>query len=102
MRENELTDQIIGAAIEVHRHLGPSLLELKAIEDLAPIDSAQLLTYRKASEKHVGLPVNFKVPVLKDGLKRIVNEFSGFSPRLSPRLRVSAVNPDPEPCCNDF
>jgi len=167
--ENELTDRIIGAAIEVHRHLGPGLLEavyeeclcyelsqmglrfnrqvhlpinykgikfesaykmdlvvedaivieIKAIEELLPVHAAQLLTYLKSSNKRVGLLLNFNVPILKSGLKRIVNHYAGpqptarvsassalepgeqetpnlsSSPRLSPRLRVSVSKNDP-------
>ena len=167
---NQITDQIIGAAIEVHRHLGPGLLEsayedclcyeltqlglgfqrqthlpiyykgiklqsaykmdlvveevvvveIKATEETTPIQSAQLLTYLKASGRDVGLLINFNVPVLKRGLKRIVNHYTGpeltartsapsalpsqdetfarpalATPRFSPRLRVSASNPRP-------
>ena len=122
---NEITHGIIAAAIEVHRHLGPGLLEssyqecvcyeltrmgisfnrevhlplnykglhlycsyradllventvlveLKAIEQLLPIHSAQLLTYLRACNKPVGLLINFNVIVLKDGIKRIVHDF---------------------------
>ena len=161
--ENVLTDRIIGCAIEVHRHLGPGLLEsvyeeclcyelsqiglhferqvhlpvtykgiklqcghkldlvvedsivveLKSIEELAPLHQAQLLTYLKTSNKKVGLLINFNVQFLKNGLKRVVNRYAGpavtpqisavsanepFSPsqrlsqRLSPRLRGSASN----------
>jgi len=129
MLENDRLDQIssriIGAAIEVHRHLGPGLLEsayqaclafelkrfglkveeqkplpvvykqvkldcgyrldmvvedeviveVKAIEKLLPIHEAQLLSYLRLTKKKVGLLMNFHVPVLKNGLKRIVNEF---------------------------
>ena len=129
MRENDRLDEIshraIGAAIEVHRHLGPGLLEsayqsclafelkqlglkveeqkplpvvykqvkldcgyrldmvvedeiiveIKAIETLLPIHDAQLLSYLRLTKKRVGLLMNFHVPVLKNGLKRIVNEF---------------------------
>jgi len=117
-----LTQLVIGAAIEVHREIGPGLLEsiyqncmirelqlrraefipkakvplaykgepldtelemdlyfpnrlvveLKAVETVLPIHEAQLLTYLKLSKTHVGLLVNFHVPVLKDGLKRMV------------------------------
>lgn len=120
--ERELTGQIIGAAIEVHRVLGPGLLEsayqnclahelslrhlpfereralpveykdvrldcgyrldfwvaekviveLKAVETLLPIHEAQLLTYLKLTGCHIGLLVNFNVPVLKEGIKRMV------------------------------
>ncbi len=144
MKENEITERIIGAAIEVHRHLGPGLLEsayaeclcyelargglsfkrevpmpirykdilleaayrmdllvedtvvveVKSVEAMIPIHSAQVLTYLKLSGKPVGLLINFDVPILKDGLKRIVNDYTGAPlsnpPRLSPRLRVSA------------
>ena len=130
MTESELTERIIGAAIEVHRQLGAGLLEsiyeeclcyelnqkglrfqrqvhlpinyegiklesaykmdllvedtvvvgIKATEGTLPIHAAQVLTYLKASQKRVGLLINFNVPVLKHGLQRIVN---GFPPCLS-------------------
>jgi GxxExxY protein len=132
-----ITRRIIGAAIEVHKALGPGLLEsayetclafelresgfkveqqlplpviyknvkldcgyrldlviedsvileIKAIQELAPIHDAQLLSYLRLSGKTVGLIINFHVRVLKDGLKRVVNEFpdSAFS-------ATSAVN----------
>jgi GxxExxY protein len=51
------------------------IVEIKAIEKLLPIHEAQLLSYLRLSHKNVGLLMNFHVPVLKDGLKRIVNEF---------------------------
>jgi GxxExxY protein len=136
-RFDELTDQVIGACIEVHRALGPGLLEsayeeclchelslrklaferqvplpvnykavkldcgyrldivvegklvleLKTVETLLPIHQAQLLTYLKLSSLTYGLLINFHVPVLKHGLKRIVNEFHDFS--APPRLRGS-------------
>jgi len=141
MRENDRLDEIsrriIGAAIEVHRHLGPGLLEsayqsclafelkqlglkveeqkplpvvykqvkldcgyrldmvvedeiiveIKAIEKLLPIHDAQLLSYLRLTKKRVGLLMNFHVPVLKNGLKRIVNEFpdAEWEKRQTPR-----------------
>src|SRR5262249_49427784 len=141
MRENEITERIIGAAIEVHRHLGPGLLEsayetclayelrqiglrveqqktlpitykevkldcgyrmdlivedsivveIKAIERLAPIHDAQLLSYLRIADKRVGLIINFHVRVLKNGLKRIVNEFPD-----SANSAISAVNKNAE------
>ena len=122
---NHITDQVIGAAIEVHRALGPGLLEsayeacltfelaqrglkvepqkplpvvykevhldcgyrldllvanaviveIKAVESLAPIHQAQLLSYLRLSGCKVGLLINFNVKVLKDGLRRLVNDF---------------------------
>ena len=49
------------------------IVELKAIDKLAPIHSAQLLSYLRLSEKKVGLLINFNVKMLKDGIKRIAN-----------------------------
>jgi len=116
MTDAQLTHEIIGAAIEVHRTLGPGLLEsarelslrgisferekplpvvykdvkldcgyridflvdsrvvveLKAIEALAPIHDAIVLTYLRLSGCKIGLLINFHVEVLKDGIKRIV------------------------------
>jgi GxxExxY protein len=125
LAENKITEEIIGAAIEVHRTLGPGLLEsayeqclcfdlvqagfkiekqvplpisykgvkldcgyrldivveeliiveLKTVEKLLPIHEAQLLTYLKLTDKKLGLLLNFNVPVLRNGIKRIRNGF---------------------------
>src|SRR5262245_31772526 len=48
------------------------VLELKAVKRLVPVHCAQLLSYLKASKLRIGLLVNFNVPVLQHGLKRIV------------------------------
>lgn len=122
IERQDLTGQVIGAAIEVHRNLGPGLLEsayeeclcyeltmshipflrqqrlpvnykevkldcgyvmdvviperliieLKTVEKLAPIHEAQLLTYLKLSGIRLGLLLNFNVPLLKDGIKRLI------------------------------
>ena len=48
-------------------------VELKAVEALAPIHQAQLLSYLKLSGKRVGLLINFHVLHLKDGIKRMIN-----------------------------
>jgi GxxExxY protein len=144
--ENEITERVIGASIEVHRHLGPGLLEsayeeclcyemgerairfqrqvatplwykgilmeatyridllvedlviveIKANEMLLPVHSAQLLTYLKLSNKRVGLLINFNLPVLKHGIKRVVNCYPDSSSlRLSPPLSVSASKGPP-------
>ncbi len=119
--ESELSGRVIGAAIEVHRALGPGLLEsayeqclcyelkqrgvvysrqvalpvsykgvelecgyrldivienslvveIKAIDAIAPIHEAQLLTYLRLSGHRLGLLINFNVPVLRDGIKRL-------------------------------
>jgi len=120
--ESDLTEQVIGGAIEVHKHWGPGLyeeiyerslchelrlrsvafetqvrlpllykgervgedfrldlvvdgkvvVELKAVDMLKPIHEAQLLTYMKLTGCRVGLLINFNVPVLKEGIKRMV------------------------------
>ena len=120
---NRLSEKIIGCAIEVHRALGPGLLEsvyeeclchelklqslsfecqkplpvsykgvvldsgyrldivvenqvvveLKTVEILLPVHEAQLLTYLKLTGIRLGLLINFNVPVLKDGIKRMIN-----------------------------
>jgi GxxExxY protein len=49
------------------------VLELKACESLQPIHEAQLLTYLKLSGIKVGLLINFNVPVLKEGIRRLAN-----------------------------
>ncbi len=124
MHLNQLSSQIIGAAIEVHRSIGPGLLEsayeeclchelklrgfdferqkplpvkyknvqldcgyrldvlvekqiiveLKSCEHIEPIHKAQLLTYLRLADLNLGLLLNFNVPVMKDGIVRIVNE----------------------------
>jgi GxxExxY protein len=55
------------------------IVELKSVEALAPIHDAQLLTYLKLSGMTVGLMINFNVPVLRRGIKRIVNHFDETS-----------------------
>ena len=122
LEKETITENIIGSAIEVHRSLGPCLLEsvyeeclchefglrsmnfqrqaaipveykginlncgyridvivedtvvdeLKSVKKISPVHKAQLLTYMKLSIKSVGLLLNFNVPVLKDGLIRMV------------------------------
>ena len=119
---NQTTESIIGAAIEVHKHLGPGLLEsayeeclchelhlrnipfqrqvplpvvykgakldcgyridllvkgevvveLKAIEGILPIHEAQTLTYMRLGGWKVGLIINFNVPIVVKGVKRLV------------------------------
>jgi GxxExxY protein len=57
------------------------VVELKSVEALAPIHEAQLLTYLKLSGMTVGLLINFNVPVLRRGIRRIVNHFDESSER---------------------
>ncbi len=51
---------------------GRVVVEVKAVGALAPIHEAQVLTYLKLAQAKVGLLINFNVPVLKAGLKRLV------------------------------
>ena len=117
-----LASRVIGAAIEVHKQLGPGLLEsayetclaielahlglpferqkplpivyrgkaidaayrldfvvadrlvleLKSVERLEPIHTAQVLTYLRLTGSKLALLINFNVPLLRDGLKRII------------------------------
>ena len=50
------------------------IVELKAVQTIDPIHEAQLLSYLKLSGCHVGLLINFNVELLKNGLRRLVNE----------------------------
>ena len=49
------------------------LVELKSIENLAPVHKKQLLTYMKLAHKRLGLLLNFGAPRMKDGIVRLVN-----------------------------
>ena len=51
---------------------GKVVLEVKAAEKISPIMEAQVLTYLNAARQRVGLLVNFSVPVLKQGIKRMI------------------------------
>jgi len=126
MTENEISQAVIGAAIEVHRALGPGLIEqpyeealchelhlrgltfarqqmvpitykgvrlsadlrldllveqkviidLKAKEQLLPLDKAKLRTYLRLTDHRLGLLINFHVERLTDGVVRVVNKLS--------------------------
>jgi GxxExxY protein len=52
---------------------GKLILELKAVEKILPVHEAQLMTYLRLTGIHVGLLLNFNVPVLKNGIKRLVH-----------------------------
>jgi GxxExxY protein len=125
MRARDLTPEIIGAAIAIHRRLGPGLLEsayeaclahelvklglrverqravplvydgvkldcgfradivvenravveLKCKDSIHPVDEAQLLSHLRLLDIPVGLLINFHVVVLKDGIRRLVNNY---------------------------
>ena len=135
---DELSETIIAGFIEVHRHLGPGLLEsaheqcvchelslrgisferqqpvpvtykgvrldcgyrvdlvvarrliveIKAVERLLPIHQAQVLTYLKLTGLDTALLVNFNVPVVKDGLRRLTRKRPDPKSSPSPRLPV--------------
>lgn len=66
-RADRWSNQVIGAAIEVHRHKGAGLLE-----SILPIHKAQLLSYMKLINAPLGLLINFHCLTLKDGLHRLI------------------------------
>ncbi len=49
------------------------ILELKSVEQTAPVHCKQVLTYLKLSELKLGLLINFGSPLIKDGITRLVN-----------------------------
>jgi GxxExxY protein len=51
---------------------GNLIVELKAVDELAAIHKAQVLSYLKTTRLRLGLLINFKVPILRDGLQRVV------------------------------
>jgi iron complex transport system substrate-binding protein len=67
------------------------LVEVKSIDRLLPVHSKQLLTYLRLTKQPVGLLINFGGATLKEGVRRIVNDYRpSASPALSsPRLRVN-------------
>ena len=122
VQTDSLAREVIGAAIEVHKHLGPGfiesvyeealafeltarnvrferqqnisvvykgqnignsrldfliekqlIVELKAVDSLLPIHHAQVISYLKTSQLQLGLLLNFNMPILKHGIKRIIN-----------------------------
>jgi GxxExxY protein len=56
---------------------GLVIVEVKATKALHPIDEAQLLSHLRLLDLRVGLLMNFHVLVLKDGIKRLVNNYQG-------------------------
>ena len=49
------------------------IVELKSVEEIAPVHKKQLLTYLRLTDKHLGLLINFEAAKIKDGISRIVN-----------------------------
>jgi len=48
------------------------ICELKAVDQILPVHQAQLLTYLKLTHKRLGFLINFNVPLIKNGIKRMV------------------------------
>ncbi|MBK7385005.1 MAG: GxxExxY protein [Flavobacteriales bacterium] len=67
---------------------GRVVVELKSVEQFAPVHFKQVLTYFKVHDLRVGLLINFGAPLLKQGIKRIVNQPSPFWTRIPPCLRA--------------
>jgi len=75
---------------------GRLIIEVKARETNAPIYATQLLTYLRLAELPLGLVINFGLPKLMDGVKRVVND---LPPAYSPQLRVNQPSERPvHPC----
>jgi GxxExxY protein len=51
------------------------IVELKSVENLAEVHYKQVITYLRLTEIKLGLLINFNVPLIKDGINRIVNNF---------------------------
>ena len=56
------------------------VVELKTVDKVLPVHEAQLLTHLKLYHRQIGLLMNFSVPVLKDGIKRMVNNYQPARP----------------------
>jgi GxxExxY protein len=65
---------------------GRLIVEVKSVERLSPVHGKQLLTYLRLMKQPVGLLINFGGETLKEGVRRIVND---YRPSASPRLRVN-------------
>jgi len=78
VRQVELPIVYRGVTIEVGYRLDllvedQVIVEIKSVEELAPIHTAQVISYLKLSGKPIGLLMNFNVTKLKEGLKRLAN-----------------------------
>ncbi|MGB7592976.1 MAG: GxxExxY protein, partial [Terriglobia bacterium] len=49
------------------------IVEIKSVEAIAPVHRKQLLTYLRLANKRLGIPINFDVDLIKDGIARVVN-----------------------------
>ena len=69
-------DQALGKAYEIDLLVeGEVVIENKAVEMMNPVFQFQVITYLKLYQKQLGYLINFNVPLLKDGFKRIVHNF---------------------------
>ena len=83
----EFEDVRIEAAFRIDLLVeGCLLIEVKSVERLLPVHGKQLLTYLRLTKQPVGLLLNFGGDTLKEGLKRVVNDYRPSAP---PRLRVN-------------
>jgi iron complex transport system substrate-binding protein len=64
------------------------LVEIKSVDQLHPAHPKQLLTYLRLTERPVGLLINFGGATLKEGVRRVVND---YHPSATPRLRVNQI-----------
>jgi hypothetical protein len=67
-----LTERIVSLGIELHRALGPDLLEIEATKQHSPLHEAPARTYLRLSGCKLALPVSFNTPMLTHGQKRFI------------------------------
>ena len=67
------------------------VVELKSVENLAPVHAKQVLTYLRLLDLRLGLLINFGAATFKEGIKRIANNHQAFA---SSRLRVNQPTED--------
>lgn len=54
---------------------GEIIIEIKAVDTVLPVHEAQIISYLKLADKHLGFLINFNSPLLKQGFKRFVNNY---------------------------
>jgi GxxExxY protein len=59
------------------------IVEIKAIERVLPVHEAQLLSYLRLTNLKLGLLINFNVRLLRDGIRRVVNNFEDFNAEIA-------------------
>jgi GxxExxY protein len=70
-------DQVLDVGYRIDLLVDAQLIvEIKAVERIAPIHVAQVLTYLKLANRRLGLVLNFNMPHLRDGIRRLVNGLS--------------------------